>query len=235
MPETDADRLVVLQGTGDRTPVAYVHAGHGFVISMAPLATTTAGTRPFLGLRLLHADRSRQLLRIGALARRYADRLDGEGSGPLVIAGYSNGGVLAHALASELLARGRRVHGLVLIDPTSPRLLAKAWPKRLGYPLLALLGVEGPPTRRFQQRMAVTSFANRLRRARSLPVPVVVLAGEMADPEAWAPWAGDGLEAVAVPGDHRGMLDPPLVAEVGAHLEAAIRGLEARAVTSADR
>jgi pimeloyl-ACP methyl ester carboxylesterase len=41
--------------------------------------------------------------------------------GPLILAGYSTGGIFAYGLASQLEARGREVSGVVLFDTYPPR------------------------------------------------------------------------------------------------------------------
>jgi hypothetical protein len=41
--------------------------------------------------------------------------------GPLILAGYSSGGIFAYGLASELEARGRQVSAVVLLDTYAPR------------------------------------------------------------------------------------------------------------------
>ena len=86
-------------------PLVLVHAGHGFVISYGHLAEAMAGHRPVFGLQMLATDRARDLRSRSRLTRRYADLLDRRLPGPVVLAGYSGGSLLA-----KIINRARSGH-----------------------------------------------------------------------------------------------------------------------------
>jgi acyl-coenzyme A synthetase/AMP-(fatty) acid ligase/thioesterase domain-containing protein/acyl carrier protein len=225
--ERGEDRLVVFHEAGSRTPIVHVHSGHGFTISMAHLAATTEGTRPYLGVQMLHGDRTRDLLAVDRLATRYADLLDERRPGPVVVSGYSGGSFLAHAVAAELERRGRPVVALALLDPPS-RPGAELRARDLGYLGVSLTGWRLPMTRRVQERTVASAWGARRHRATVIEAPILVLQGELADPTAWQARTSGEVLAVAITGDHRAMLDPPHVLQLGAELEAGLQRLEAR-------
>ncbi len=224
-PQGPEDRLLRLQTSGEGTPVVLVHAGHGFVITYGHLAEAMAGHRPVLGLQMLPDDRAHDLRSLPRLARRYADLLDRQLPGPVMVAGYSGGSLLAHALAAELTGRGREVPAVVLLDPvaaTEPRRQAKA----LAYRLLARVPLRLRPDRVTQQRMAVMAAGTRVHRPTPIAVPIVVARADLARPERWVPLTTAGVRVVDVPGDHRSMLYPPHATALGERLEPRLQELD---------
>ena len=226
-PEDEHDRLVVFHETGEATPIVHVHSGNGFTISMAHLAATTEGVRPFSGVQMLHSDRTRDLLSVDRMASRYADLLEDRTSGPLIVSGYSAGSSLAHAVAAELGRRGRPVEALVLLDPPT-QFGAGLRFRDLGYLATMLTGRRLPMTRRVQERMAASRWGAKRHRPAVIEAPIVVLRGELADPEMWRPLTSGEVLTIEITGDHRAMLDPPHVERLGAELEAGLQRLEAR-------
>jgi thioesterase domain-containing protein/acyl carrier protein len=226
-PQSAGDRFVAFHETGAATPVVHVHSGHGFTISMAHVAATTEGARPFFGVEMLHRDRTRDLLGVRRLAIRYADLLDERRPGPLVVSGYSGGSFLAHAVAVELERRGRPIVALALLDPPSlPG--ADLGIRDLAYLGTALSGWRLPMTRRVQERTVVSAWGARRHPPGIIEAPILLLQGELADPSAWASRTTGEVVVVDITGDHRAMLDPPHVAVLGAQLEAGLQRLEAR-------
>lgn len=57
---------------------------------------------------------------LGQMADHYADTITSVTTGPLLMAGWSFGGVVAFEVARRLLARGHKVVGTVLIDAPPP-------------------------------------------------------------------------------------------------------------------
>jgi len=74
------------------------------------------------------------------MARYACDTIEREhGLGPMVIAGFSAGTVLAHEVAREMTARGAEDLALVLVEPTAPQLQTERfswWLRRIFSPLL---------------------------------------------------------------------------------------------------
>ncbi len=226
-PEGPEDRFVVFQDSGTGTPVAFIHSGHGYTITMAGLAASTGGTRPFYGVQMLHRDRPKDALSVDGLAGRYAELLAGRVEGPIVVAGYSGGGVLAHAVAAALRDRRREVAGLVLLDPVSGARPGPRLKQRL-YLLAAQVGWRAGSSRLVQQRMAVSAFGARRHRPTPIDVPIVVLRSEVADPTQWEALTTIGVHVEDVTGDHLAMLHPPHLATLAEVLERSVQRLEGR-------
>jgi acyl-coenzyme A synthetase/AMP-(fatty) acid ligase/thioesterase domain-containing protein/acyl carrier protein len=224
-PEDVHDRFVVFHDRGSATPIVHVHSGHGFTISMAHVAATTEGSRPFVGVQMLHRDRTRDLLTVDRLAARYADLLDDRRPGPLVVSGYSGGSFLAHAVAAELERRGRPIVALVLLDPPG-RPGADLRVRDLGYLGVTLSGWRLPMSRRVQERTVASAWGARFHRPGVIQAPILLLRGEIADPAPWAVRTSGGLVVREITGDHRAMLDPPHVERLGVEVEAGLRRLE---------
>ena len=237
-PQSDDERLVALQPSGGGVPVVLVHAGHGFVITYDHLARSLAGRRAAFGLQMLTRDRARDLFSLPGLAHRYADLLERRLRGPLIIAGFSGGSPLAHALSAELSGRGRSVPACVLLDPVHPGRRRRPT-KALAYDLVSCTPVRLRPHQITQQRMAAAERGSRRYRPDAIPVPIVVARAELACPERWTGLTSVGLTVVDVPGDHVSMLHPPHSVALGERLEPLLQRLEAerpsQSVGSADQ
>jgi acyl-CoA synthetase (AMP-forming)/AMP-acid ligase II/thioesterase domain-containing protein len=218
---THDGRIVALQTDGGGLPIYGVHAGAGRILNQVSFAARTAGTSPWYGIQMHESEKARDLYRVAHLARRYADDLDQRAPtgeiGPCIIAGYSYGALVAHALAAELARRGRPVAACLLIDPLSPgrrERSPRTWASRKAalLALHALTGLNPGLDRVAAQRMAVSGRGARWYRGTPLPVPVVLFQAELeaaTDLDAWRPLAGAGLEVIDVPGSHSTMVDVP--------------------------
>ncbi|WP_262414560.1 amino acid adenylation domain-containing protein [Streptomyces sp. ST1015] len=110
--------LLPLRTTGDGRPLFCVHPGGGMSWCYAGLLTHLDPSVPVYGLQ------ARALSRPGAMpatvdemAADYLRQiLDIQPEGPYRLLGWSFGGVLSHALAVELQARGQEVELLALVD-----------------------------------------------------------------------------------------------------------------------
>ncbi|NVN48534.1 non-ribosomal peptide synthase/polyketide synthase [Mycolicibacterium hippocampi] len=105
----------VFQG-GPGVPLCCVHDGLGLSWSYRTLGTYL--DCPIVGINQVQHSGEAEPASIGAMAARYADRIqDRYPTGPYNVLGWSFGGVVAHELAVELRRRGCEVHHLVLLDP----------------------------------------------------------------------------------------------------------------------
>jgi thioesterase domain-containing protein len=111
--KTDAgyDPIVPMQQGGTRTPLFCVHPGAGEVLVLLDLAKHFAGDRPFYALRargFTHGETpfTSHHEMIGSYLRAIRGR---QRHGPYALAGYSSGGIIAYAIARELLAAGEEV------------------------------------------------------------------------------------------------------------------------------
>ena len=110
--------LVSLQPSGDRPPLFCVHPGGGGVLCYAELSRALGPDRPFYGLQAPGVDPGRPPLRtVDAMAETYLDALRSAWpEGPVLLVGWSLGGVIAFEMARRLEAEGRPPARLVLLD-----------------------------------------------------------------------------------------------------------------------
>jgi len=109
--------LVRLRADGARAPLFFFHGdinGGGFY--MRTLARRLSGDRPFWAVHPLGLHGRPVPATIEAMARVHFEQLVAAcPSGPLVLGGYCNGGLVAYETARLLTAAGRRVERLLLI------------------------------------------------------------------------------------------------------------------------
>ncbi|WTL34040.1 amino acid adenylation domain-containing protein [Nocardia sp. NBC_01503] len=116
----DAALAVVLpiRATGDRTPLFCAPPMVGMSWCYAGLAGYLPADQPLYGLQspaLTEADYAPDSLE--EVARRYVEAMRGvQPHGPYRVLGYSLGGILAHAIATELQAAGEQVDVLANLD-----------------------------------------------------------------------------------------------------------------------
>ena len=118
---TPASPLVELAGGASETspPLVCVHPAGGDVLCYSGLARALGRERPVYGLRASGlAGETEPLHTVEAMAEQYLDALDrsGRSSGPLVLAGWSFGGLVAWEMAGRLCERGGGVALVVLFD-----------------------------------------------------------------------------------------------------------------------
>lgn len=146
--------FVTLRKEGGQPPLFCIHGGDGGVIFYRGLANSLPSGVP------LHAIESLELYRSSAVevasveetATAYVRNLLAfQPHGPFRLAGYSFGGVVAHAMACQLVEMGHEVDFLGLFDtsnPTAPRQvytfagrMAAFWKQQAGVPLISKLSL----------------------------------------------------------------------------------------------
>jgi thioesterase domain-containing protein len=114
---TEDLRLVTLQPHGDRAPLIAVHGWGGTLYHFVDMARALAPHRPVLGLQPAAVEDPSASASVVGLARAYADSIiDRVPDGPIHLVGHSAGGWYAHAVAAELIERGRTVGLLAMFD-----------------------------------------------------------------------------------------------------------------------
>lgn len=118
----DWSSLVPIQERGEGTPLFFVPGGGGNVLYFYPLAEQLGGARPFFGLQSRGLDGISQPLQS---ARQIAVEMVQEirraqPQGPYVIGGHCVGGLVAFAIAQQLLAEGEQVAQLLIMDAPAP-------------------------------------------------------------------------------------------------------------------
>jgi thioesterase domain-containing protein len=111
------ERLLALNANVGRTPVVCIHPSGGQVTAYLRLASLL-GDRPVFAIpsRAL-ADPETEHPTIAAMAADYADVIEARRLATVALVGWSMGGIVAHAVAEALEARGRVVALVALIDP----------------------------------------------------------------------------------------------------------------------
>jgi polyketide synthase 13 len=114
-PDTDSP-LRVLRATGSRPPLFLFHAAGGSADVYRQLAERLGDERPVYGLERLEEART-----VADKARRWAEAVTAaHPDGPCVLGGWSFGGFTAQETARQLVAAGRAVDLVVLIDSVRP-------------------------------------------------------------------------------------------------------------------
>jgi amino acid adenylation domain-containing protein len=127
--------IVAITSTGSRRPFFCVHGIGGEILSFVSLARHLGPDQPFYGITRPVESTD---LRVEEMARACVEdlvRLDPRG--PYCLGGYSFGGIIAFEMAQQILARGREVALLALIDTYAP-----GHPKPLSVPKRALVNLK---------------------------------------------------------------------------------------------
>ncbi len=114
--------LVPLRTEGHETPLYLVHPIGGNVLCYRDLVAAMDPGRPVYGLQACgFAAEQAPLATLPEMARSYVKALrQVQAQGPYLLGGWSMGGLVAHAMASELEAAGEEVALLMLIDSALP-------------------------------------------------------------------------------------------------------------------
>lgn len=180
VPEIPAKgHFVTLREEGDQPPLFCIHGGDGGVIFYRGLANCLPAGIPLHAIESLELCRSRavEVASVEETAAAYVRNLLAfQQHGPFRLAGYSFGGVVAHAMACQLVEMGHEVDFLGLFDtsnPTAPRKvytiagrMAAFWKQQAGVPLFTKLALfrqrirEGIAThRRVREEILLASTA----------------------------------------------------------------------------
>jgi len=240
--------LVLGRGARDDIPIVLLPGGGQDPLSFRPLVRRLAGHRVWTltprGFRSrAPADRS-----VEEIAHRFADALlELDTRREFVIAGFSFGGFVAHALAIELTARGADVRVLAILDAVAPggtprierpgavEMVQQRW-RRIPHSVWWrtrwwYLGATAGMVRRrgWVQGESFMSRAGRLARRfrpQTYGGPTLVVRSavdaEMVPPDlGWRPHLSGDVSTITLPGNHFGILLEPSVAEIGEFLVAA--------------
>lgn len=114
--------LVQLSTEGSRTPLVLLHGAGGGVLFATDFAAALTD-RPVVGVRAMGARLGeRPDTSIDAMVERYAAAIIATHTGPLVLAGYSNSGVIVLEMVERLRAAGIETERVLLIDSAPPGL-----------------------------------------------------------------------------------------------------------------
>jgi amino acid adenylation domain-containing protein len=114
--------LVPIQPLGSKPPFFCVHGVGGVVLELVHLARLLGTDRPFYALQAAGlAGECAPFDRIEDMAAHYAGLVaQAAPTGPVVLGGYSTGGLIALEMAQHLRAQGREVPLVILLDTEAP-------------------------------------------------------------------------------------------------------------------
>jgi len=116
----ETSNLMVVRAAGERMPLLCVHGTDGDSLTSSQLADAMRSEREIHAYRAIGlAEGERPLVSIEAMAEAYiAEYRPTEGPDrPILLLGHCAGSMVAYEMAQRLTAAGRKVAGLVLIDP----------------------------------------------------------------------------------------------------------------------
>ncbi|WP_437972165.1 amino acid adenylation domain-containing protein [Sorangium sp. So ce260] len=237
--------LVTLRaGAPDATPLFLIPPLGGTVQLYHPLAQRLSGELPVFGVQPVGAAPSEPgSTTIPAIAGRYVDEiLSARPEGSYLLGGHSAGGVVAYEVAQQLLAQGRKVPLLLLLDTGCiPRSSDRSPASALAQEMAEIEAIASQRYRGFvaameddaRLRAEVMSTWQALSSYEPRPTEASVLylrAREQIHPEdgravsAWMDLARASFALQAVPGDHFTMMEPPHVAHVARVIQQHIAG-----------
>ncbi|MER7715442.1 amino acid adenylation domain-containing protein [Streptomyces flaveolus] len=117
-PADALDVVLPLRSTGTGTPLFCIHPGGGISWSYSGLLNHIGPQHPVYAIQARGLGRPEPLpTSIEEMAADYADQIRKiQPQGPYLLLGWSAGGLIAHALACELQARGERTALLAILD-----------------------------------------------------------------------------------------------------------------------
>lgn len=120
----------ICRGQPGRLRLYCVHGGGGNVLNLKALSDKLGRDQPFYGLQAQGVDgRLPPLGSIEAMAASYIAAIRAvDPDGPLCLAGYSGGGVVAFEMAQQLASQGRTVPFLLLFDTLAPHAAVRPMP-----------------------------------------------------------------------------------------------------------
>nr|APX43980.1 polyketide synthase [Pestalotiopsis microspora] len=117
--DTVQDNPVKLHhSTGHATPLCLFHDGSGQISMYSRLQGHDRSTYAFFDPQF--GSDQRQLESVYQMAQNYVSKITKVEQGPIIVGGWSFGGVVAFEAARQLMANGFEVRGLVLIDSPNP-------------------------------------------------------------------------------------------------------------------
>ncbi|GAA2800464.1 hypothetical protein GCM10010505_29090 [Kitasatospora aburaviensis] len=117
-PDDALDVVLPLRSTGTATPLFCIHPGGGISWSYSGLLNHVGPQHPVYAIQARGLGRPEPLpTSYEEMAADYADQIRKiQPEGPYLLLGWSAGGLIAHALACELQARGERTALLAILD-----------------------------------------------------------------------------------------------------------------------
>ncbi|KAL0068785.1 polyketide beta-ketoacyl-synthase [Marasmius tenuissimus] len=107
----------LLESDGDTSPLYLIHDGSGLVNHYSRISNIG---RKLRGISNPNFFSTTPWDDLSSMATHYASLISRTSTTPVILGGWSFGGVVAHEVARQMIAAGQRVKGVVLIDSPSP-------------------------------------------------------------------------------------------------------------------
>lgn len=119
-----SDVVTAMQTKGKKRPIFVIPGANGTVHNMHQLITAMGNKQPIYGIESAALSGDISLLKsIEDIAKFNIEAIKTvQNKGPFKILGYSNGGIIAFAMAKALLEKGEKVESLILLDTPSPEI-----------------------------------------------------------------------------------------------------------------
>ncbi len=222
------EMLVCLRREGEQLPLFLVHGGTGDALSYRELVRHLPAGRPVYALQapaLLPQSLAELAQHYLAAIRRVQPQ------GPYRLAGWSMGGVIAHAMACQLRQAGEAVAGLALIDSYTPealrQLTAVSPGLTTGDTVLRRIFADGNnalplaanETRQLQEAMqALGDLLDRHQPTAYAGDVLLIAASEGRLDQVWPRLVDGALRVVTQQGDHYSLMQLPQAQAVAATL-----------------
>ena len=242
---SDKGALVPIRAGDEGTPLFMVHGRDGGVLFARFIAKYLRTDRPVFGVQAFGGGlEGLSQITIEELASRYLADVRRFTTGPILLGGYSLGGVIAFEMARQASALGQEVESLVLLEPVLNEEPAPSPVHRLRRRVRRALRRRATPTEPLREeegdlpeaaRRELTQFrallppAARRYRPRPLHVPVIYYASVGEGDERrmeWEPFARGGFEMVELPAKHSHIIAEPVVGELGRDLRSRLARAE---------
>ena len=237
--------LVAIQPSGTKPPLFFVHGVGGNVLNLRPLSLRLGADYPLYGLQAQGLDGQQPCLSsLEEMAAHYIKEIRAvQPEGPYFLGGYSLGGIIGYEMAQQICAGGEEVALVALLDTYPGNIKPETHP---------WLDILLSPQRLFVElpQSAMDSIRRKIKRGRVNPALKNVLQNNTAaanryvlrpydgrvalfraadkswrnSGDAYALWTtlAPKLESHVIPGDHRGILYEPRVAQLAERLRTRI-------------
>jgi thioesterase domain-containing protein len=242
-PASDLETLLPIRPDGRKHPLFCIHHAGGFSWSFSKLIPHVPPDHPIHGLQahtLLHPAMPPESL--DAMAAEYVNRIrQVQPAGPYHLLGWSFGGLVAHAIATQLQAIGEKVALLALLDsyPVAHEKDAHQKPVRLAEvaddplsDLLDLLRRQGEAMSLIAEHHSEAikeTYRNNVRLMKMFKPSrfdgnilffVATQGGSKPPPEIWTPYVSGRIKIQRIDCVHNAMMDSGPAAKIGNALAA---------------
>ena len=210
--------LVAIKPGGSKRPFFYVHPRSGTLLLAGNLGRYIDAERPFYGLQSIGLDGKQEpFTRIEDMAAHYIKEIQTiQPIGPYLIGGRCIGGLIALEMAQQLLAQGKKVLGLIIVETPRTRILDPALAQQIQKNMKKMRESNSDQANFFQKVMNANDQAGHNYQPKVYSGSITYFSAletihDSASAFGWDQLAGEGVEIVQVPGNHMSVTEEPNV------------------------